>query len=505
MPPCSQFPDDMWNEVFTRLSPPSQRRFSAVNSTQRNLWRKIVKGHGHPELPIQQAIVVMNPLRPVVPPDEIHFHDGLIAAHAEWVAMKLSRFVENLEWERIETPPLKGPKPVSEALRTARNAERHAWLTAKEVWEVAKSTADARMIEMNAAAKEAAECAPIGNFWLIQANKARSAANTQAQYSTVATAKYEQAGGKVRAMLARDGVTVGDAVHMTAVRSRAPVARVSLVNHRFNNVLLSDNSLWSMDKNSHEWSLSHSGVVSLAGGHGSMAFVLQNGIAMMEGYYKRYSQTHKWSNDVRLNGERAVHVCCENHVTYFLTARGSICRIDLSGGYCDQESAWYHEPEPASLECRRLEVANGPPPEFVIISGGCRGGFIAADREGRLYVLGSDLRLRVTPDPPVPVRDVLVPYGYPKFSLTFQSDDGSSIQVEEAQFGTSTGGLALLVDGTVWSVLGQRRLTCTDVIGLDRGSSWWGDDSITLTRLVKEGNKCHQVIQDVGRLPANCM
>jgi hypothetical protein len=104
---------------------------------------------------------------------------------------------------------------------------------------------------------------------------------------------------------------------------------------------------------------------------------------------------------------------------------------------------------------------------------------VAVDRHGRLYAAGESLMqdvageggwvgcLTAMPDPPAPIRDVLAGLDHrdrsefrlaPEHMQNFESSPLHTVPELPNRDNPCLGPLALLVDSTVWSVVGQVRL-----------------------------------------------
>lgn len=482
--PVTQVPDDVLELAVMHLSASQQQQVSLLSVAQRRMWeirqRKQI-ARRYRDLPICQAMAVLKPSLPVVPPGDTDFYHSLMATHAEWKATHLSMLVDREERKLDATRPRYKPQTaIAKAPLTMRRAEREAWTAVRQAWETAKQSAFESMTEAKEEATHAAECAAAGDFYRILAERADLVAKTHQHHHAVATAKYQQTCEKVKAMIARDKGDGG-----SGDRRPTPVdVRVSCTNDTFSMVLMSDRSLWMMRQPCSNWTLHAEDVVRVGFGYDSAAFVTDKGQAMIT-VLKARDTDFQWE-EVDLGNEHAIDVSCHSGSTFFLTSQGSI---------------WFKYPR--SLFARITTFAEGESlPHFALISAvtdsDCS--IIAADREGRLYYL-RDLEdgwnMWPAPEPPSPVRDLFVPIGVPEFAVTFHTGGGVSIRRESS--GTSPGGLALLVDGTIWSVLGQRLLDVRNVIHLSRGSSWRADPSIRLTRL--EG----QCVQQTEYMPSDLM
>lgn len=198
----------------------------------------------------------------------------------------------------------------------------------------------------------------------------------------------------------------------------------------------------------------------------------------------------RFERAVELGDERAVQVYVGQSWTYALTRAGSIwawgVMDDFFWGF--RSSDWDREEDSAQeidRPKRITELFDGTsPPGFALLSV-CDEMLCAVDLRGRVYACGNAVEtsdgsylgmLVELPGPPVPVRDIVAANvglsGSTMFSLVFPFDGDTGrapLVVEEHPDANSVGPLALLVDGTVWALLGMQLLPqCTGVVGIGR-------------------------------------
>lgn len=438
-------PEDVWELVFAQLPNAEQQRLSLLSKAHRCVYvngRRRQMARPHRDIPLHHAIAFLNPSLPVVPADHIYFYDGLMAFHAEQTAQAMSERVDAMEEAESTTWPRRAQKPPSAALLEMRKNERESWTAVTKAWRIAISSAAIRQSETQEAADIAARCATIGPFYAKQARSAQDVADLHRQFHHIANTHIVPAQHKLDGMIARDKASL----HTESpgrYESPAVVARRSRRNDAgMNLVLLSDKSLWFMNPSKHsalsQWSRIRTGVVKMTCNAQYASVLLEDGTAIVI-FYRQEGQQYLSYASCNLP-QAAFDVCfnTEDLLPLVLTAEGSIF---LCGPPQDHWSAG---------PCTRLLASGDDQPKFALVSAAPVGGIVAVDCDGHLYTTGKDGRLHVTPDPPAPVRDVLM------------LGDGHA--------------LALLVDGRIWSVSRQCIQKGNAIVSLLQGSSWWDDD-----------------------------
>jgi hypothetical protein len=232
-------------------------------------------------------------------------------------------------------------------------------------------------------------------------------------------------------------------------------------------------------------------VLSIACGSDHVALVCDGGALLVAGSGEGSLHGHALvKNPARLNftqaelgGEKAVKVCAGDQRTYVLTEAGSIwgwggAFVFFHGIEMEQ---WDDQYVPFVSQPRRVTVlCNGQPaPAFAQMAANDEV-LCATDRMGGIYACGEEVMfppgsalggfhglLSHMPPPPAPVRDVMAGVGG-GIGLTLEIDlqaQQPRVVSDDASRKPSIGPLALLVDGTVWSILGQMRLPlCTGII-----------------------------------------
>jgi len=457
-------PDALWELIFMHLSNAEQQRLSTLSKAHRVMYvtrRRQQMAEAHRRLPIHQAMAVLNPSPDVVPADTIDFYDGLMAEHTEQKAAVVSRRVQRMEREHNLRWPRRHPKPPSDLLLRARYEEREAWTAATDAWNIALSSAARHMNATRTAATDAAACAPAGQVYMERSTLANAVAEIHKKYHNAATARHEGAKKKLGGMIARDKDALAAGAEAAMGRPASTlVARASRRNDFMHLVLLSDNSLWCMKINVARWQrlLGGDNVLHISCGQRHAAAVLTNGKAVVyKGEHNSERHTDLESARCPEQSNHIVHVCCRKDSTFFLTAEGSIWYMLDSHKFIGDGAT---DPD---RRFRRFNMGGLREPKFTLLSAAELGGILAADSDGHLYTgdtVNNQLTLRITPDPPAPVRDVFV----------------TNVPTPMLQ-------LALLVDGRVWSVPGQRIVPVPKekIFRLSRGSPWWDDDRVMMS------------------------
>jgi hypothetical protein len=218
-----------------------------------------------------------------------------------------------------------------------------------------------------------------------------------------------------------------------------------------------------------------------------VALVRRDGALLVAGGGPCDPRTSRWSMErmmrpqpatglcfsrIELGGEPVTRAVAGNGWMYALTEAGSIWAWGISWlGFGHEQ--FCRRPYPVSVVVVDGRMRAAPP--FALMSVNSDS-LCAVDRAGRLFacgrcfveaVFGESSHRRVglltaMPQPPVPIRDVLAgldgqPCGYRLRKPASARCFGTSGTVRVGD-GPCVGPLALLVDGTVWSVVGRVRL-----------------------------------------------
>lgn len=201
-----------------------------------------------------------------------------------------------------------------------------------------------------------------------------------------------------------------------------------------------------------------------------------------------------------LGGERAAQVAAGDHIQYVLTEPGRIwgwewgrgalwgfAPLDNSDGSGSSDAGDGLDNDAASAPRPLSQLVDGSfPPPFARMAAD-EHGLCAVARDGRICACGKGvfrstgarprLLAALPHPPPAPVRDLLSA-GDRSILELHVSADGTFARTFLAQAPSDKGGiprsvgpLALLVDGTVWSVLGQQRVPFCDGVLAVRSDS----------------------------------